>query len=220
MATSHKILVTGGAGFLGSHICEKLLLSGKQVVVVDNFNDETSSLSEKKKYIKSLEEISLKIEGAILKTYKIDILNEDRLCEIIKEEAPTDCVHAAALVMDRKSVEEPIRYITNNVIGTQSLLNAIQKTGTVKRFVYISSRSAVGETLKINDKITEDVLLRPINPYGATKVAAEALCHVFHENFGLSVAICRMQPLYGPRSRIDMMPSLLIESILTQKKSN
>jgi len=214
---SSKVLVTGGAGFFGSHICEKLLLDGKHVIVVDVLNNETSSPVEKKKYIKHLNELSQKRKGARFRVYELDILQENLLSEVLKEEAPTSCIHAAALVMDRKSVEEPIRYIINNVQGTQSLLNAIRKTDNIRRLVLISSRSAVGETFGVDDKMTENDLLRPINPYGATKVAAEALCHAFHKNFGLAVSICRMQPLYGPRCRRDMMPSLLFESALHNK---
>jgi len=212
-----KILVTGGAGFFGSHICEKLLIDGKQVVVVDVLNNETSSIAEKKKYIEQLHELSRKKKGAQFRMYELDILQEELLSEVLKEETPTSCIHAAALVRDRKSVDEPIRYIINNIQGTQSLLNAIHRTNTVNRLVLISSRSAVGETFAVNDKMTENDLLRPINPYGATKAAAEALCHAFYKNFGLPVAICRMQPLYGPRCRRDMMPSLLLESVLHNK---
>jgi UDP-glucuronate 4-epimerase len=214
---NHKVLVTGGAGFFGSHICEKLLLDGKQVVVVDALNNESSTVFEKKSYIEYLKSLSVSMDGTHLSMYEIDILEEEKLGDILRIEKPTSCIHAASLVMDRKSVKEPIRYITNNVQGIQSLLNAIRRTGTVKRFVLISSRAAVGETNGTSDRVTEDNLLRPINPYGATKVAMEALCHAFYKNFGLSVTICRMQPLYGPRSRRDMMPRLLFESILYNK---
>ena len=214
---NQKVLVTGGAGFLGSHICEKLLLEGKQVVVIDVLDDETSSRLEKEKHLEYLIELSKHEERAQFKIYKVDILQEDLLIKILENESPTSCIHAASLVMDRKSVDEPIRYIINNVQGTQSLLNAIRQTGTVSRFALISSRAAVGETTAADDKMTENDLLRPINPYGATKVAMEALCHAFHKNFGLPVTICRMQPLYGPRSRRDMMPRLLFESVLYNK---
>ena len=214
---SSKVLVTGGAGFFGSHICEKLLLAGRQVIVVDILNNETSSRVQKKRNIDHLNELSKNKEGAHFRMYELDILQENLLSEVLKEEAPTSCIHAAALVRDRKSVDEPIRYIINNVQGTQSLLNAIRQTDTIRRLVLISSRSAVGETWAVDDKMTENDLLRPINPYGATKVAAEALCHAFYKNFGLSVSICRMQPLYGPRCRRDMMPNLLFENALHNK---
>jgi len=214
---SSKVLVTGGAGFFGSHICEKLLLEGRQVIVVDILNNETSSRGQKIKYIEHLNELSKTKEGAQFRMYELDILQENLLSEVLKEEAPASCIHAAALVRDRKSVEEPIRYIINNVQGTQSLLNAIRQTDTIRRLVLISSRSAVGETSAVEGKMTENDLLRPINPYGATKVAVEALCHAFYKNFGLSVAICRMEPLYGPRCRNDMMPNLLFESAIYDK---
>ena len=100
-------------------------------------------------------------------------------------EEPTSCIHAASLVMDRRSVEESIRYIINNVQGTQLLLNAIRRTGMIAKFVLISSRAAVGETGTADGRITEDELPRPINPYGATKVAMEALCHAYYKYFGL-----------------------------------
>ena len=214
---NHKILVTGGAGFFGSHICEKLLLDGKQVVVVDILNNETSSILEKKIYIEYLERISKSQKSAKFKLYKMDILQEQRLTNILEKESPASCIHAASLVRDRKSVAEPIRYIINNIQGTQSLLNAIRRSGTIRRFVFISSRSAVGETHAVDDRMTENDLLRPINPYGATKAAVEALCHTFYKNFGMPVAVCRMQPLYGPRSRRDMLPRKLFESVLYNK---
>lgn len=209
-----KVLVTGGAGFLGSHLCEKLLFDGKKVVVVDILNSDTSSLIDKKKHIDYLDEFSKSRKNGQFNLYELDILEENSLSEVLKAEAPTSCIHAAALVMDRKSVDDPIRYIINNILGTQSLLNAIRKTGTIKQFALISSRSAVGETHAAKDKVTEDYLLRPVNPYGATKAAMEALCHAFHKNFGLPMSICRLQPLYGPRCRKDMMPSLLLESAI------
>ena len=106
--------------------------------------------------------------------YEFDILQENMLSEVLKEEEPTSCIHAASLVMDRKSVEEPIRYIINNVQGTQSLLSAIRQTDTIRQFVILSSRSAVGETYAADDKMTENDLLRPTNPYGATKVSSRS----------------------------------------------
>ncbi len=87
----------------------------------------------------------------------------------------------------------------------------------IAKFVLISSRAAVGETGTADGRITEDELPRPINPYGATKVAMEALCHAYYKNFGLPVTICRLQPLYGPRCRNDMMPRVLLEGILHHK---
>jgi UDP-glucuronate 4-epimerase len=214
---SHKVLVTGGAGFFGSHICEKLLLEGRQVILVDILNEDTSSRLEKIGYVRTLNGLAKIRQGAHLKFYEADILREDALTGILQRERPTSCVHAASLVMDRSSVEESIRYIINNVQGTQSLLNAVRRSGTVRQFVLISSRAAVGETGSANDRMTEEEPLRPINPYGATKAAMEALCHAFHKNFGLPVTICRMQPLYGPRSRHDMMPRVLLEGILQGK---
>lgn len=212
-----KVLVTGGAGFFGTHICEQLLLNGNHVVVVDMINSETSTTYEKTENIEYLKKIATNNKKSKFKLYKLNILEEKLLCEILQRESPTICIHAAALVMDRQSVMEPIRYIINNVQGTQSLLNAINQSKTINRLVYISSRSAVGETKSADEKIAEDALLRPINPYGATKVAAEALCHAFYKNAGIDVSICRMQPLYGPRCRRDMMPRLLMESALNNK---
>jgi UDP-glucuronate 4-epimerase len=212
-----KVLVTGGAGFFGSHICEQLLRDGKHVIIVDALNNETSSRTEKERNIEYLNELSKSIEGVHLKMYELDILEGDLLGEILENEAPTSCIHAAALVMDRKSVQEPVRYIVNNVLGTQCLLNAIRQADTVRHLVLISSRSVVGETHAADAKISEDVLLRPVNPYGATKAAAEALCHSFHHNFGTQVSICRMQPLYGPRCRRDMMPRRLLEGVLQNR---
>jgi nucleoside-diphosphate-sugar epimerase len=217
LKANDKVLVTGGAGFFGSHICEKLLLDGKQIVVIDILNDETSSRAEKQNHIRYLKRISKVREGAGFSFYEADILKEETLTDILGKEKPTSCIHAASLVMDRRSVDESIRYILNNVQGTQSLLNAIRRTGTIGKFVLISSRAAVGEVGTADGHITEEELLRPINPYGATKAAMEALCHACYRNFGLPVTVCRMQPLYGPRSRNDMMPRVLLDGILSHK---
>lgn len=215
--SGRRILVTGGAGFLGSHICEKLLLSGNDVIVIDFLDSETNARLEKRKNIENLRAIAQRHSNSKFKFYELDLLVEDLLTEIIQKEAPSYCVHAAALVMDRKSVFEANRYIKNNVQGTQCLLNALHSFNGFKKLVLISSRSAVGETKGPNDKVTEENSLRPINPYGATKAASEALCFSFHKNYNISVVVIRLWPLYGPRSRKDMMPRLLLESVIDDK---
>lgn len=208
-----KILVTGGAGFVGRHTCEKLLRDGKHVILVDALNSETSSKEEKEENIAFLKRVSQAATGSKLSVYTCNLLDQPKLNQILDQAKPTGCIHAAALVMDRRSVYTAKEFITQNVLGTQCLLDAIAETGTVKHLVYISSRSAVGEVPTPDALMTEELLPRPINPYGASKVAAEAFCHSFHKLTDIAVSICRMQPMYGPKGRPDMMPRRLLEKI-------
>ncbi len=216
--THPSILVTGGAGFVGSHICEQLLRNGKKVIVVDALNSETSSQDEKIDTLSYLSRLSNSVMSSQFSSYVCNILDEQQLCQILEYEKPTACIHAASLVMDRRSVYAATEFIMQNVYGTQCLLNAITTTKTVKHLVFISSRSVLGETIESNTITTEIDLPQPINPYGASKAATEAFCHAFHKNTSLPVSICRMQPMYGPRCRPDMMPRRLVERISTGKK--
>lgn len=212
----HKVLVTGGAGFLGTHISENLLNEGHDVVVVDILNSDTTSTVEKEQNVKHLRCVAESKLNASFSFYKYDILEQELIESVLIDEAPDICIHAASLVMDRRSVDVPMDYVVTNINGSQVLLNAIRKTNTIKKFVFVSTRSAVGETPSPLTIIKESDPLRPINPYGSTKVAVESLLHSYHENFGLSISICRMQPIYGPRGRKDMMPRIIIESLLNQ----
>jgi UDP-glucuronate 4-epimerase len=208
-------VVTGGAGFLGSHIAEVLLRRRECVILIDVLNEETNSKEEKGSTVEYLEGVAQSVPGSRMAFYEGDILDEPRMTDILQSEKPAVVIHAASLVTDRRSVFVPEDFIQVNVLGTQRVWSAISKVITVEHVAYISSRSAIGETAAPDDSMSENDLPRPINPYGATKVAGEALCHSYHYTTGIPVSVCRLEPMYGPRCRPDMLPRRLLEAIHT-----
>jgi UDP-glucuronate 4-epimerase len=186
------VLVTGAAGFFGSHIAARLLRDGKHVVAFDKLNAETTSADEKTGNLGRLETLAAGVPGAKLSIHRGDVLDEDAVRVVIAETRPTACVHAASMVDDRRSVSHPREYLHTNIIGTQTLLHALTGEGS---------------------PMQEEDPKRPINPYGASKVGAEAICHVYHHLHGLDVNVIRIFALYGPHGRPDMIPRQLMEKI-------
>ena len=214
LAANHsKILVTGAAGFFGSHIAARLIQAGKQIIVIDKINAETTTSQEKESNLQRLVDLAKTISGASVSIYRENIADQGRIQTILQETQPTACVHAASLVDDRRSVKHPTDYLTVNVIGTQKLLQAIVDASTIRQFVYISTRSTFGQVDHPNCLMQEEDPKRPINPYGASKLGAEAICHVYHHIYNLQVNIIRIFALYGPNGRPDMIPRQLIEKI-------
>ncbi|MDC1447077.1 GDP-mannose 4,6-dehydratase [Candidatus Thioglobus sp.] len=208
------ILVTGGAGFVGGHFCELALEKGYKVVIVDIFNDETSGQEEKSTNIKHIRDTANK-NNSQLKIYPCSINDEGALNKIFLDEQPNIIVHAASLVKDRWSMDVPLEFLEANVIGSQILINASKNANSLEQIVFISSRSAVGEVLDANTSMGEDNAFRPINPYGASKAAAEGLFYSNYHNTKIPLKICRMQPIYGPRGRNDMFVKRILHSIIT-----
>lgn len=212
--SNKKILVTGGAGFVGGHFCELALEKGYDVVIIDIFNNETSDEQQKTVNINHIRDSARK-NKAKLKVYRCSITDEDALNEIFIDERPNILVHSASLVMDRLSMDIPIDFIDTNVRGSQILINASSNAKSLEQIIFISSRSAVGEVPDATSLMVEDSAFRPINPYGATKAAAEGLFYCNHHNTKIPLKICRMQPMYGPRGRDDMFVKRVLNSIIT-----
>lgn len=212
-----KILITGGAGFLGSYLTVEALRRGFDAVLVDNFNYETVSVDHKKQNVALIKKQSANFKSKFTE-YVADITNYEDFKAIMFKERPEIIIHAASLVMDRLSMHLPDAFIRTNVIGSQNLINIAAELSGVKHMVFISSRSAIGEKAERDSKIFESDLFRPINPYGASKAAAEGFFYCYHHNTNVNVSITRMQPLYGPRCRHDMLPWRVINSILTQEQ--
>ena len=207
------VLVTGAAGFFGSRIAAKFLGAGIHVVVFDELNAETTSADEKEANLRVLQDVADR-NGARLGVFRGDVLDAVAIRRMLDETAPTACVHAASMVDDRRSVSHPTECITVNVIGTQTLLQTIAEHGSVKQFVYISTRSTFGQVDSPGRLMTEEAPKRPINPCGASKVGAEAICHVYHHLYGIDVNIIRIFALFGPYGRPDMIPRQPLENVL------
>jgi nucleoside-diphosphate-sugar epimerase len=212
--SNKKILVTGGAGFVGGHFCELALEKGYDIVVVDVFNNETSDEQQKNANINHIRDTAKK-NKAKLKVYQCSITDEDALNKIFIDERPNILVHSASLVMDRLSMDIPLDFIETNVRGSQIVIKASSNAKSLEQIIFISSRSAVGEVPDATSLMAEDSAFRPINPYGATKAAAEGLFYCNHHNTKIPLKICRMQPMYGPRGRDDMFVKRILNSIIT-----
>jgi UDP-glucuronate 4-epimerase len=190
------ILVTGGAGFIGSHLCEALLRSGREVYALDNF-DEFYSPAVKQ------QNLSVCRTAPRFQLVVGDIRDEQRVASLFATHPGIDTVvHLAARAGVRPSIEEPLLYTDVNIRGTAVLLEAARQHG-VKRFIFASSSSVYGNNRKVPFAESDNVDF-PISPYAATKKAGELLCHTYHHLFALDITCLRFFTVYGPRQRPDL----------------
>lgn len=196
MTTKLKhVLLTGGAGFIGSHVAEALLRRGIQLSLIDNLDDFYSP--EWKRL--NLEEIG---EAGDFCFHELDICDFDSLSSAATKSQPDTIVHFAARAGVRPSIEQPQLYERVNVAGTLNLLQLARQLG-VKRFIFASSSSVYGITNRV-PFAEDDPTLRPISPYAATKLAGEFLCHTYAHLYGLPTVCLRLFTVYGPRQRPDL----------------
>ncbi|MGI9952913.1 GDP-mannose 4,6-dehydratase [Moorellaceae bacterium AZ2] len=187
-------LVTGGAGFIGSHLVDRLLSEGWRVTVVDNFDSFYDPGIKRKNITPHLEYSNYTLVEA-------DIRDMDTLQERLSGEYDV-IVHLAAKAGVRPSIHDPIGYQEVNVRGTQNLLE-LAREWEVKQFVFASSSSVYG----VNPNVPwreDDCVLLPISPYAATKVAGELLGHVYSHLYGIRFIALRFFTVYGPRQRPDL----------------
>ncbi|MBN2457449.1 MAG: GDP-mannose 4,6-dehydratase [Sedimentisphaerales bacterium] len=190
-----NILVTGAAGFIGSHLCERLIKEGAFVTGLDNF-DEFYSREVKQaniSYCSSREDFKL-VEGDIRDTQCVSSILEGKNFDAI--------VHLAAKAGVRPSIEDPVGYNDVNVTGTLMMLEGAKKFN-VKNFIFGSSSSVYGNNRKIPFAETDNVDF-PISPYAATKKAAELICHTYSHLYNIDVVCLRFFTVYGPRQRPDL----------------
>jgi len=205
-----EILVTGGAGFIGSHLIEQLLENNYKVTIVDNFDTFFS------KEIK-LKNISGVINNPYLKVIDIDILNTADLYARLTDQYEV-IVHLAAKVGVRPSIEDPIAYQDINVKGSQNMLE-FARHKNIKQFIFASSSSVYGTTKNFPWK-ESDVALNPISPYASTKISGEMLGHVYSHLFGIRFIALRFFTVFGPRQRPDLAIHQFSKKILTGEAIN
>jgi len=189
------ILVTGGAGFIGSHVVERLLAEENRVVCLDNFDSfyEPAVKRANLQGVKDRSNFRL-VEG--------DIRDEQTLARLFREERIEAVFHAAARAGVRPSIQDPVLYHDVNVHGTTRLLEAA-RSASVKNFVFASSSSVYGVANRVPFS-EEDPADFPISPYAATKRAGELLCYTYHHLYGIPVTCLRFFTVYGPRQRPEM----------------
>jgi UDP-glucuronate 4-epimerase len=192
---SHHVLLTGGAGFIGSHLSEALLRRGLQLSVVDNLDDFYSPAAKRA----NLEEVR---KVGNFEFCELDLCNFDALRQTISKLRPDTIIHLAARAGVRPSIEDPQLYERVNVGGTVNLLESARQLG-VKRFIFGSSSSVYGVTNRV-PFAEDDPCLRPISPYATTKLAGEFFCHTYAHLYSLSTVCLRFFTVYGPRQRPDL----------------
>lgn len=189
------ILVTGGAGFIGSHLCDRLLDEGHEVLCLDNFNDY---------YDPKLKEqnIAQASRHSNFTLIRGDILAQELIERIFSEYKPERIVHLAAMAGVRPSIASPTDYVDVDIKGTVNLLEAAKKY-RIKQFIFGSSSSVYG----LNGKVPfseDDPTDLQASPYATAKKAGELYCRTYHHLYGIPTTILRFFTVYGPRQRPDM----------------
>ena len=198
-----KVLVTGAAGFIGSHLAERLAGRGDSVVGIDNFNNYYDPARKRRN--------AEAVRQAGATVIKADIRGREKIMALFEEHRFDAVAHVAAMAGVRNSVANPALYMDVNLNGTQVLMDASREFG-VQNFVLASTSSIYGDTPNVPFQET-DPCLQPPQPYAAAKRAAELLGFTYHKLYGLNFTATRFFTVYGPRGRPDMMPGLLAESL-------
>ncbi len=194
-----KTLITGGAGFIGSHTTAALLARGDQVVCLDNFNDYYRPARKRQNVAPFLDHPAYKL-------YQADIREAAALEKVFDQEDIDKVIHIAAMAGVRYSLQHPDLYAQVNVEGTINVLECARRH-QVANFVLASSSSVYGARSKAPFR-EDDPVSQPISPYAATKRAAELITYTYHYLYGLRCTSLRFFTVYGPRGRPDMAPYL------------
>jgi len=210
---SKHFLVTGAAGFIGSHVVQALLARGDTVVGLDNLNDYYDP--ERKRA--NLAEIEPDNVGSASLTFvEGDIRDRPLLARLFAEHRFDAVIHLAAMAGVRASIEDPHLYLDVNLVGTLNLLEAV-RVAKVGNFVLASTSSAYGKTEQI-PFVETDSSDRPLAPYPASKRAAELMAFTYHHLHGMNCTALRFFTVYGPRGRPDMMAYKVLDNIFFGKE--
>lgn len=197
-----KILITGGAGFIGSQLAEALLARGDLVTVLDNFNDFYDPAIKRQN--------ARELHGATIVTG--DIRDRELVARLFESGDFDAVVHLAAMAGVRPSLLDPLHYEDVNVRGTLVLLEELKKRPKT-RFVFASSSSVYGSNDKVPFEETDDIH-RPVSPYAATKRAGELLCYTHHHLYRIPTTCLRFFTVYGPRQRPEMAIHKFVKACL------
>ena len=204
-----KILITGAAGFIGSHLCERLVSRGDTVITLDNFNDYYDP-ARKRENVYQLSNHSCFI------LREADICDEETINRIFAEHRPEAVVHLAAYGAVRFSIGRAKLYTDVNIGGSINLLEAAREIG-VENFVFASTSSVYGNTKHL-PFVETDPCNQPLAPYPASKRAVELMGYTYHHLHGLNFTALRFFNVYGPRGRPDMMPFIVTDSTVNQRE--
>jgi UDP-glucuronate 4-epimerase len=201
-----KVLVTGGAGFIGSHVCSHLLLQGHEVAVIDDFNDF---------YNPEIKRANIKSLGDGVSLHEGDIRDRDFVKGVLSQGGFDAIIHIAARAGVRPSLLNPQLYIETNITGTHNLLAEAHQNG-IGRFLFASSSSVYGLAKQV--PFSEDLALpQTLSPYAATKIAGEHLCGNYAHLYGMNVVCLRFFTVYGPGQRPDLAIHKFTDSIYRGK---
>ena len=200
-----RVLITGGAGFIGSSLADRLLAAGKTVAVADNFSPYYDVRIKE-------ENIRHNLNNPAYSCFRGDIEDPDFIKKVFTETRPDAVVHLAARAGVRPSLENPLSYVKTNVGGTANILEQMRTDG-IKKLVFASSSSVYGSCAA--ELFSEDLRIdRPVSPYAATKAACEQMCYTWHVLYGLNVVCLRYFTVYGPRQRPDLAISKFARCIM------
>ena len=201
-----KVLVTGGAGFIGSHVCSHLLLQGHEVTIIDDFNDF---------YNPEIKRANIRSLGGGVSLHEGDIRDCDFVRGVLSQGGFDAIIHIAARAGVRPSLLNPQLYIETNITGTHNLLAEAHQNG-IGRFLFASSSSVYGLTKQV--PFSEDLALpQTLSPYAATKIAGEHLCGNYAHLYGMNVVCLRFFTVYGPGQRPDLAIHKFTDSIYRGK---
>ncbi len=201
-----NILVTGGAGFIGYHLCSSLLEKGHALAVADSLHPYYDP-ALKQKRVQALR------DRGDFTFYRQDILDEEGMHRLFEREQPDAIIHLAAVPGVRGSLQEPLTYVDIDVKGTVQMLEMAKRYG-VKRFLFASSSSVYGDRPIDHPLREEEVSLSVASPYAASKLAAEVFCRTYSQLYGLSITCLRFFTVYGPHQRPDMAISRFVQRLL------